>query len=273
MQGENFMKTMMTAFAALTLVVGTTACGEGADTEAAATAGGISGTWKADPSTAQAENDERDFVLTDGEFTCNSCLPPYSYTANGEWQKVDRPGADEVMMEVVDDTTVKTAFRFEGRDLGNSTWTVSEDGNSLAQSFVNLDGDETTEGNLTLVRTAAGPDGSHALSGKWTLGEYGELSDAGLTFTYTLDGDTLSSTSNGGGWSAVLGGEPVAIEGSESNTMVQVERTGDNSFRETYTRDGETVDVTEVTIDGDTASFVSVDPRDDSKFTYSATRQ
>lgn len=268
------MKAMMTALAAMTLVLGTAACNGAADTEVEATIDGtIVGTWKADPSSAQAENDERNFVLADGEFTCNSCLPPYSTTANGEWQDVDRPGVDQVMVEVVDDMTIRTAFRFEGRDLGNSTWTVSEDGNSMSQAFTNLDGNETTEGDLTLTRVAAGPDGSHAMSGEWELGEYGELSDAGLMFSYALDGDTLSSSSNGGSWSATFGGDPVEIEGSEAGVMVQVERTGDNTHRETYTLDGETVGVTDVTIDGDTATFTSNDPRDDSTFTYTAARQ
>lgn len=268
------MKKMMTALAAFTLVLGTAACnGAGDDGTEASTATGIAGTWKADPSSAQAENSNSNIVVANGEWTCNSCLPPFSVTADGEWQQIDRPGADEMMIEVVDEKTIKTASRFEGRDLGNSTWTVSEDGNSITQTFVNLDGDETTEGSVTLVRVAAGPDGSHAVSGEWELGEYGEMSDAALTFEYALDGDTLSSSSNGGGWSATLGGEAVAIEGSESGVMVQVERTGDNSYRETYTRDGEVIGVSDVSVDGDTMTTSSNDPRDDSSFTFTATRQ
>ena len=268
------MMKMMTAFAAFTLVLGTAACSGTTETETEATNDGtIAGTWKADPATAVAENSDTKFVLVGDQFTCNSCLPAYSYTANGEWQDVDQPGADQVMMEIVDDRTVKTAFRFEGRDLGNSTWTVSEDGNSVVQSFVNLDGAETTEGTVTLTRKSAGPEGSHAVSGDWELGQYGDISEASLTFSYALDGDTLTQTSNGDKWSAVIGGEPVAVEGSESGVMVQVEKTGDNSYRETYTRDGETISISDVTIDGNTASFTSTDPRDNAKFTFSATRQ
>lgn len=270
------MKSMMTALAVISLAFGTAGCNGTADpdTETEATsAGTIAGTWKADPSTAQAENDDRDFALVDGQFTCNSCLPPFSYAANGEWQDVDRPGTDQVMMEVVDDKTIKTASRFEGRDLGSSTWTVSDDGNSMTQTFINLDGDEKTEGSLTLNRTAAGPEGSHAMSGKWELGEYGELSDAGLTFTYALEGDKLTQSSNGSSWTATLGGDPVAIEGNNAGVMVQVEKTGDNTYSETYTLDGETVGVSDVTIDGDTMSVSSTDPRDNSKFNYTAARQ
>lgn len=273
LMGGNMKKTM-TALAAFTLVLGTAACDRAAEEPAEATAAtGIAGTWKADPSSAQSENDTSSFLLADGQFTCNSCIPPYSTTADGQWQQVDRPGADEVMIEVVDDMTVKTAFRFEGRDLGNTTWTVSEDGNSMTQAFVNLDAEEQTEGNVTLTRTGPAPDGAHAMSGDWTLGEYGDISEAALLFTYALDGETLTSTFNGGSWSATLGGDPVAIEGSESGTMVQVEQTGDNTYRETYTRDGEVVGMADITIDGSSMSLVNTDPRDDSVFRYSATRQ
>ena len=267
------MKKMMTALAAFTLVLGTAACNGGADTEEAASDGTIAGTWKADPGSAQAQNDNRNFVLADGEYTCNSCLPPFSMTANGEWQDVDRPGVDQIMIEVVDDNTVRTAARFEGRDLGATTWTVSEDGNSMKQEFVNMDGEVETTGDLTLTRVAAGPEGSHAMSGEWELGEYGELSDEALTFTYALDGDTLTSSSNGGGWTATFGGDPVAIEGDESGGMIQVERTGDNSHRETYTRDGEVIGITDVVVDGDTVTFTSTDPRDESVFSFTAARQ
>lgn len=271
--GGRTMKKMMTALAAVTLVLGAAACtSEPDDTEATASSG-IAGTWKADPASAESVNDNRNFMLMGDQFTCNSCIPPYSTTANGEWQKVDRPGTDEVMIEIVDDKTIKSSFRFEGRDLANSTWTVSEDGNSMMQSFVDLDGEETTEGNLTLTRVGDAPEGAHAVSGEWTLSEYGEISEAALLFTYSLDGDTLTSSGNGEGWSAVIGGEPVAIEGSESGVMVQVEKTGDNNYRETYTRDGEVISVSDIAIDGNTMSATSTDPRDNSVFTFSASRQ
>ncbi len=55
------MKTTMTTFAALTLLLGTAACNGAAtsDTEATATTSNtIAGTWKGDPATAQAENSD-----------------------------------------------------------------------------------------------------------------------------------------------------------------------------------------------------------------------
>ena len=68
-------------------------------------------------------------------------------------------------------------------------------------------------------------------------------------------------------------GHAVAIQGDNSGTMVAVEKTGDNSYRETYSRDGETLSVTELTVEGDKLKGVSTDSRDGSKVTWTATRQ
>ena len=106
------MRKFVTAFAAASLAFGVVACGETADapTEAA----GISGTWKINLDSGQWENDNSNYVFADGQYTCNSCLPPYSVAADGEWQSINRPGVDEVKYMIVDDTTITSASRFEG---------------------------------------------------------------------------------------------------------------------------------------------------------------
>lgn len=271
------MKRMMTAIAAISLAMGVTACGDAGETETetatAASDGTITGEWLANAETAEFENDNRHYVLADGTFDCRSCTPPYQVTANGEWQTVDRPGVDGMMMEVVDDNTVRTAFRLGEKELGDSTYTVSEDGQTLTVSFNDTAGTEPVTGSESFTRTADGPEGAHAMSGEWTNAGSPDISDAGLRFSYSLEGDQLSSSGNGTSWTATLGGEPVAIEGSDSNVMVAVEQTGENSYRETYTRDGETISVTEVSIDGDTMSASNTDPRDGSVVRYTAQRQ
>ena len=267
------MKKIMTAFAAMTLVLGASACTEVDETAASAEAGSINGEWLIDVDSASFENDNRDFVLADGKFDCNSCIPPYSTTANGEWQSVDRPGVDSVKVEVVDDNTVKIASRLGDKDLGNSTWTVSADGKTANTTFTDLSGDEPVNGSGSFTRTAAGPEGSHAMSGKWSSNGVDNVNEAGLKFSVNVDGDQYSSSGNGSSFTATLGGEPVAIEGSNSNVMVAVERIGDNGFRETYSRDGEELSVNEITVSGDRLSAVSTDSRDGSVVRYSARRQ
>lgn len=269
------MNKMMTALVAISLTLGMTACASEAETDTTATVaeGSIAGTWKADPSSAQSENENTSWTLIGTELTCNSCIPPYTTTADGEWQELDRPGFDGQMVEIVDTNTIKSSRRFKGKVLGSSTWAVSDDGQTMLQSWENLDGDETVTGARSYTRAAAGPDGSHAVSGEWTPGEYGEISDAGLIFTYAINGDTITSTGNGGGYTATLGGDPVTPEGDETGGTLAVEKVSENVYRETYSRDGEVINVTEITIDGDTMTTVSTDPRDNSIFTYTAVRQ
>lgn len=267
------MRKMMAALAATTMMLGVSACGEMAGTEASAEAGSIAGSWKANVDSAQFENDNRNYVLADGTFDCKSCLPPYQVAADGEWQTVDRPGYDGQKIEIVDDSTVNSAVRRGDKDLGNSTWTVSEDGQSMTIAFNDVSGDEPVTGSTIYTRTSAGPDGSHAVSGEWTVSDIGEISDAGLLFEYTLDGDQYGSSGNGTSFTATLGGDPVAIEGDESNLMVAVEQTEGGGYRETYTRDGEVLSVLDLTVDGDTMSAVSSDPRDNSVVRWTATRQ
>ncbi len=274
------MRKMMTALAAVTLAMGITACaGEAdtadtaADTTANAEAGSIAGTWRANVDTAQSENDTASFLLTGDTFTCDSCLPAYSMTADGEWQEVDRPGSDSAMMQIVDANTVKSAGRLKGKDLGSSVWTVSADGKTMTQSFTNLDGKEKTTGSRNFTRAAAGPDGAHLISGDWTPAEYGEVSESALIFTYAIDGDTIISTGNSGGYTATLGGDAVTPEGDETGGTLKVEKISDNVYRETYSRDGEVINVTEMTVAGDTMTSVSTDPRDGSVFRYTATKQ
>lgn len=267
------MKRMMTALAALTLTLGASACSEAPDTEAAAEAGSIAGNWLIDVDSASFENDNRDWVLADGKFDCKSCTPPYAVTADGEWQTVDRPGVDGIKIEIVDDNNVKLASRLGDKDLGNSSWTVSEDGKTLTSSFTDLSGDEPVNGSGSFTRTEDGPAGSHAISGKWSSNGIDSMDESGLKFSYNIDGDTISNQGNGSSWTATLGGEPVAIEGSNSNVMVAVERMDNGGYRHTYTREGEVLSVGELTVEGDTLSGVSTDKRDGSVVRWSATRQ
>jgi hypothetical protein len=178
-----------------------------------------------------------------------------------------------MMVQIVDDKTIKTAIRLKGRELANSTWTVSSDGKTLTQQFANLDGDEKTEGSMSMSRTADAPAGSHAMSGGWKLAEYGEVSEAALLLTYTLEGDMLSAKSVSESWTAKLGGDAAPIKGNNAGTTVKVEKVSESAYRETYTLDGKVVGVSEITIDGDTMTVVATDPRDKSVFRYTATRQ
>lgn len=268
------MKKIMTAMVACSLVMGVSACGgmAGESSEASAAAG-ISGSWLIDVNSAQFENNVDRYVLADGQYSCESCQPAYSVPADGEWHSVELPGTDSVMVEVLDDNTVRTASRRGDKDLGGATWTVAEDGQSMSIDWTNLDGDAPVTGSATFVRAEAAPEGAHAMSGGWTVGDIASMDAAGLTIDISVEGDQYTNSGNGQSYTATLGGDPVAIEGDAAGTMVMVEQTGDNSYRETYMLDGETTSILEVSVDGDTMSAVSTDPRDGSVVRWTAARQ
>lgn len=266
------MKSMVTAFAALTLTVSITACDQ-AETETISTVDGLAGEWRVNLDSAEWDGMVDEYLIADGSYSCLSCDPPLKYTANGEWQDVERPGLDGVMMKIVDDKTVKVAGRYEGEDTGNSIWTVSDDGKTMKISWTNLRGTEAVSGVSTLSRIETGPKGAHAASGKWTPKSISGMNDAGLLFSFEVIGDTVTNAGNGTGYTATLGGEAVPIEGSDSGAMVAIERTGKSSYRETFSREGKVISTTELTIDGNTLSGVSTDARDGSVVRWTATRQ
>lgn len=267
------MKKTMTALAAFTLVAGTAACSNADDAEAVAEVAGISGDWVVNLDSAKWENDTSEWVLADGTYNCLSCDPPYEMAANGEWQELDRPGIDARMIEVVDDRTLKTAGRLKDKDTGGATWTLSEDGNALQVAWNDLTGDEPINGVTNYTRQEAGPEGSHPVSGKWVTADVSEISDAALRTSINVEGDTFTSRGNGGSYSALLGGDPVAIEGNDAGVMVAAARAGDNAYTLTFSRDGETLSTTELTVDGDTMTGVNTDASDGSSVRWTATRQ
>ena len=269
------MKRLTGALCAVSLTFALAACGGGAnDTAAEASAAtGIAGTWVAQLDSASFENDTSTYVFADGQYTCETCLPPYSVATSGEWETIDRPGADGAKIAVVDNTTVSLAYRMGEKELSNSTWTVSEDGQSMTIMTTSTSGDEPVDSSVTLKRTADGPEGSHAASGSWSFSEFGEMDEAARTFTYTLEGDTITQSSNGGGYTATLGGEAVAMENSSAGAMIKVEKLSDNVYRETMSVNDEVVNVVELTIDGDTLSGKGMDPRDESSVSWQAKRK
>lgn len=259
-----------TMAAAAALACATMACEDTA--EVPAEAASIVGSWEADPDSFEFNGDTDTYLIADGDFTCESCETPYTIPADGEWHKIDQPFADEQRIEVVDDRTIKGARRKDGKDIGGATWTVSEDGQSMAISWTDISGEEPTSGTANFVRAEDGPEGSHAASGSWNIAGLSNMSEEGGIGTYAIDGDTITATWNNGSYTAVIGGDPVSVEGDDTG-MIAVKRTGENSFRETYTVNGEERGTLDITVDGDTLTYLNTNLRDGSTVRWTATRQ
>jgi hypothetical protein len=252
-------KTVMAAMAAASLVA-IAGCnkqqpaGENASTQTPVAAGdAINGTWKADVDSVQFETKPDDLLLQDGTYSCKSCTPAYSVAADGAFHPVSLPYADSDSVKVVDDHTITESSKKGGRDMGETTLTVSADGNTLTGSFTDTSAPGTpAKGEFTETRVGPAPAGAHAISGQWKPTKVSNLNDAALTFTFNVSGDTFESSSpDGTSYEAKIGGGDVPIKGDVAGTTVSVAKSGDNGYETTRKRDGKIVGVTTYSLGAD----------------------
>lgn len=250
-------KTAIAAIAAVSLIA-LAGCKQGAangnegnaSTNASATAtggGSIDGTWKTDLSTLQLEAKPDEFMLKNGQFSCSSCTPPFTVAADGALHAVSRPYADHISIKVDDDHDVTRVAQKNGKTTSTVKYSVSADGNTLKISFNDMSGTKPVTGNFVETRVGTAPAGAHAISGSWKSEKPTDVSDAGLTVTFNLDGDTLHMSSpTGQSYDAKIGGGDVPIKGDLGGTTAAVTKSGD-SFVETDKRGGKVVSVTTMT--------------------------
>jgi len=180
------------------------------------------GTGKIDFSTlGSPEPDE--FLLQNGMYTCNRCILK-SMKADGQDQPVSGvPTIDTDAAKVVNDHQVHETLKKDGKIVGESTSTVSADGNTLTVDFywAPEGASAPVKGNIEEKRVAKGPPGSHAISGSWQTKKV-ELPENASFFTYKINGDELTMTNRmGGSFTAKLDGTEAAMKGSPGITTVR----------------------------------------------------
>ncbi|GAA4756342.1 hypothetical protein GCM10023264_24880 [Sphingomonas daechungensis] len=249
--------------------------------EAAATApagdlSAIDGTWKADLSTLKFEQKPDEFLLKDGKYSCNTCIPPLTAVADGQFHPVaDRPYYDSLSIKAVDDKTVEFHRKKGDAEVSTNTLTVSADGNTLTNKFHDATTPNTPiDGSTTLKRAGPAPEGAHAISGQWQPEHIGDYTQDALNTTYKVEGNKVTSSVAGQTYTAEIGGPEVPIANDTGGTTVKVAREGANGLSETFSRGGKVVGIvlTIPSADGKTVAIVSTDPRDGSKSTWTSTK-
>ncbi len=255
------MHKTITAALAATSIFALGACNKQANSNEAsantnasapAMAGDINGTWKADINSVQFDTKPDEYLLTGGTYSCKSCTPAYSVPADGAFHPVSLPYADSDAVKVVDDHTVVETSKKGGKQVGESTTTVSADGNTSTTKFTDTStpGSPST-GEYTETRVGPAPAGAHAISGQWKPAKLSNFNDAALTFTVAVNGDTYQSSSpDGTSFEAKIGGGDVPIKGDIAGTMVSVAKSADG-YEVTRKRDGKVVGVTTYTVGAD----------------------
>jgi hypothetical protein len=223
------------------------------------------GTWKIDLSKVEFPTKPQVFLLQNGMYHCQTCVPPVEIKADGEDQKVTgHPYYNTAAIKVVSDHEVQEIDKKDGKTVSTSKMVISPDGNTMTTEFSDSTSTnaEPVTGKGEAVRVAKGPAGSNAISGSWRTTKMENMSDNGLMWTYKLSGDELSMTSpTGQSYTAKLDGTETAYKGDPGVSSVSVKSMGKDMLEETDKRDGKVISVTKMTVgpDGKTMSIVSAD--------------
>jgi len=239
----------------------------------------FNGTWKFELDNAQFPKKPDVFLLKDGVYQCKTCVPPLDVKADGSDQTVTgHPYYNSVSIKVVDDRTIEETEKKDGKTVITSKTTVSPDGKTAMFEFSdrsNTNGDPVT-GSGESVRVAAGPAGSHAISGSWRVEKLNNLSENGLLVTYKVDGDMLSMSSpTGQSYMAKLDGTEAPYKGDPGTTSVSVKRINKNTIEETDKRDGKVISVARMTVaaDGKSITYAVTDKLHGTNSQFTAQKQ
>ncbi|MEG3165871.1 hypothetical protein U1701_14835 [Sphingomonas sp. PB2P19] len=239
----------------------------------------FTGTWKGDIAASQLSAKPSIIALVAGKYTCSTCKPAVTVVADGAFHPVvGNPYYDEMSVVIVDPTTIKRSSRKAGKLVGESTVTVAPDGktSSIAYSDLTAANGVPVTGTMTNERIAAGPAGSHAVSGSWRATNTGQVSDSGLVFSIALDGKVLKyTTPTGVAYTATIGGPAAPVTGDPGWTSVSVKQLGKDTLVETDFHVGKTLATYTMTVspDGKTMTTKVNDIKFGKTSTLIATRQ
>lgn len=241
--------------------------------------GPFDGTWKVDMSKVQMPKKPDVFVLKDGMYDCKTCVPPVSIKADGQDHAVSgHPYLDSMAVQVVDAHTIKETDKKGGKVVATTTITVAPDGKTAHFEFSdssNSSGAPVT-GNGEMKQVAAGPAGSHAVSGSWVTANIANMSENATEITFKEEGGMLHmSAPTGQSYQAKLDGTEAPYKGDPGINSVTVKQTGKMSMVETDKRDGKVVNVLTSTVsaDGKTMKVLMDDKLHDRSMAFVAVKQ
>jgi len=236
------------------------------------------GTWVTKMDTVKVVGKPDVYVVADGMYSCEACYPGLKIKADGTDQKVTGHAYyDTASARVVNAQTVEVISHRDGKMVAKRTLSVSADGKTLTEEFVNYDGPTQSTGKFLSTRVADGPAGSHALSGSWRPETKGSTLSADLiTITYQQSADGLKMSSpTGQSFDAKFDGTPVLTAGDPGKTMAALKLIDARTIQETDTRKGKVTDVviSKVSADGKTMHVVDHDKLHGSETTFTAEKK
>ena len=229
-----------------------------------ATAAPFDGTWKADVNFTQVNTRPKIESISNGVYRCATCLRPFSIPADGKPHAVpaEETGTVETV-KVVDAHTVVIKLMKGDRIIPTHRLMALPDGKSLRVTSKEL----AANGKVVMVedlrrRVAAGPKGSHAISGTWQDAKTERIDEAVLTMTMNETNGVLHfRAATGESYDALIGGPAVPIKGDTAGTLAAVRRAAPRTLVETDTLNGKIISVMTMVIDNPTTMTVTLEDR------------
>ncbi len=234
------------------------------------------GAWKFNISSAQFAEKPDIFSLHNGEYTCSTCSPKIDVKADGADHEVTGGQEHETLaVTEVNDKTVQFTRKKAGKVVNESTDTVSPDGNTLSVEYKDFPpGGQPTTGKIIFTRVARKPKGAHAISGSWRSSKVENISEQDLTMTLksTADGLSMDLPFYHESYEASFDGKEYPVKG-ETNGTVSLRKVNDSMIVETRRRDGKTLSVNDLVVQGNKLNVVSKDVNGNMLMSFTAERQ
>ena len=236
------------------------------------------GTWKIDVSSVQFPEKPLVVVLHNGMYENSSAVPKVNIKADGKDQPV--AGAkdyDTLAVKVVDDKTVEIVTKKGDKVVSSTRVDVSADGKTSTEEFTDypVASKQPVTGKANYTRIAAGPSGSHAVSGSWRIQKV-SASENALIATYKVTADGMAySSSIGESFDAKFDGKDYPMKGVPPGYVVSLNKADDHTIVTTVKRDGKIVNVNHATVsaNGKTCTVKVENKVQGTTISYTAIRQ
>ncbi|MFI4869685.1 MAG: hypothetical protein ACHQDD_10105 [Steroidobacterales bacterium] len=222
--------------------------------------GPFEGTWKTRVSSLKQSGKPDVFDITQGIYTCASCVPEVKVKADGRDQSVTgHDYYDSVAVQVLSSTSIEITNKRASKPATSVTYSVSDGGATLSARFTDYSGAQPVNGSFTEKRVGPAPAGAHATSGSWQTDKLTDMADVGRTITYEMGTDSLKMSWNGQSYDARFDGKEYPIEGDAGHTVVTLTRLSADTIEETDKRGDKITDIVRSSVSGDGKTLHVVD--------------
>jgi hypothetical protein len=200
------------------------------------------GTWVAKLDSVQLPKKPEIYLLQNGSYECESCVPKINVKADGkDYHVAGSPYFSTVAVQVMGSEGIQITEKKSDKVAYTETDAVSPDGNTLTQKIVDASAPngEAVTGEEIFQRVSQGPAGASPISGSWQAATLKSISENGITVTYQSTADGLkASTPSGEGYFAKFDGKDYPVQGAPAHNMVCLRRVKKNTIVETDKLDG-----------------------------------